>query len=148
LYLLAISYLDSLVLFYYNSNMQKSTYSTKEIRYFIFGILGVIVVFIIVIFININTPKFTTFSPDKQYRLAVYREISLSTLLKSGYFDMAKLLLKDENGKVIGHLGSRDECKIEYNKVRTDWKPDENRIYFADNYYFSLPDGSVFCPKN
>ncbi len=127
--------------------MLKNTYSTKEIRFFIFGVLGVIALFIIVIFININTPKFTTYSPDKQYRMAVYREISLSTLLKSGSFNMAKVLLRDEKGKVIGHLGSRDKCKIKYQNIRTEWKLDESRAYISDKYYFSLPEGSVVCPK-
>ncbi len=117
----------------------------SDSRNFLLGVLGILLLIPIFMYININTPKFTSYSPNKEYSLEVYREISLSTLLKSGSFNMAKIILKDKRGKRIATLDSRHECKIEYKDVRNSWDLSENKAYYTKSYAFLLPSGEITC---
>jgi len=116
-----------------------------EMRNFLIGVAIVILSVPVFMYININTPKFTSYSPDKEYSLAVYREISLSTLLKSGSFNMAKIILKDKNGKKIAVLDSKNDCKIEYKDVYNSWDLANNKAYYSDSKMFMLPTGEIIC---
>lgn len=116
-----------------------------EMRNFLLGAAAVFISVPVFMYININTPKFTSYSPNKEYRLEVYREISLSTLLKSGSFNMAKIILKDTNGKKISVLDSKNKCKIKYLDVRTSWDLAKNEAIYADSKKFLLPTGEIVC---
>ena len=117
----------------------------NEIRNFLIGVSLVILTIPVFVYININTPKFTSYSPNKEYSLAVYREISLSTLLKSGSFNMARIILKDKSGKKLAALSSKNDCKIEYKDMRTSWDLANNKAYYSDTKMFMLPSGEVVC---
>lgn len=116
-----------------------------DMRNFLLGVLGIFLLIPIFMYININTPKFTSYSPNKEYSLEVYREISLSTLLKSGSFNIAKIILKDENGKKISILNSRHECKTEYKDIRNSWALAENKVFYTATRMFLLPSGEIVC---
>ncbi len=116
-----------------------------EMRNFLIGVVLVFISVPVFMYININTPKFTSYSPNKEYRLEVYREISLSTLLKSGSFNMAKIILKGKDGKKLGVLDSKNDCKIKYLDVRNSWDLADNKAYYASDKMFLLPTGEIVC---
>ncbi|MDO5977327.1 hypothetical protein [Flavivirga spongiicola] len=86
---------------------------------------------------NITLMK-TVWNPDKQFKLELYEEQMPFAMPGGGSDNMATIILKDKNGKMLNYISSNSTESTMYRNIEIKWDMDEKIVWYGKARLFEL----------
>lgn len=73
----------------------------------------------------------TVWSPDKEYKLELYKEQLLFAMPGQGSDHMATIILKDKDDKTLQYVSSNSIESIMYRDIEVEWEMNKGRVWYG-----------------
>ena len=80
----------------------------------------------------------TIWSPDRQFKLELYKEQLPFAMPGQGSDHVATVILKDKNDQILQYISGHTEEKILYRDLQIKWALDQQRVWYGEIDYFEL----------